>query len=107
MIGIGVIIREHLGSVVAALSKRLPLPLEPLEAEAKAIDEVTIFAWDIGVRDAIFESDSMLVCHAMENPTDVLISISTVVSGFCSRLPTFRTFQSSHVRQQGNKPAHL
>ncbi|XP_023895856.2 uncharacterized protein LOC112007728 [Quercus suber] len=106
MIGVGVIIRDHLGSVVTALSKRLPLPLDPLEEEAKAMDEATIFAWDIGVKDAIFESDSMLVFHAMENPTDIPVSISTVVLGFCSRLPTFRTFQSSHMRQQGNRPAH-
>ena len=98
MISVGVIIRDHLGFVVAALSKRLPLPLDPLEAEAKAMDEATVFAWDIGVRDVIFYSDSMLVCHAMENPMDVPISISIVVSGFCSRLLAFHTFHSSHVR---------
>ncbi|XP_050289872.1 uncharacterized protein LOC126728032 [Quercus robur] len=98
MIGVGVIIRDHVGSVIAALSKCLPLPMDPLEAKAKAMDEATIFAWDLGVRDVIFESDSTLVCHAMENPTDALVSISTVVSGFCFRLPVFRTFQSSHVR---------
>ena len=98
MIGIGMIIRDHLGFVVAALSKRLPLPLDPLELEAKAMDEATIFAWDIEVRDVIFESDSMPVCHAMENPTDIPVSISIVVSGFCSRLLAFHTFHSSHVR---------
>ena len=38
---------------------------------------------------------------------DVPVSISTVVLGFCSRLPTFSTFQSSHVRRQGNRPAHI
>ena len=106
MIGIGVIIRDHLGSVVTALSKCLPLPLDPLEAEAKAMDEAIAFAWDIGVRDVIFESDSMLVCHAMENPTYASISISTVVSSFCTRLPVFRTFQSFHVSRQENRPAH-
>ena len=42
MIGVGVIIRDHLGSVVAALSKRLPFSWDPLEAEAKAMDEATI-----------------------------------------------------------------
>ena len=52
--GIGVIIRDHFGSIVAALSKRLPLPLAPLEAEAKALDEATVFAWEIGVKDVIF-----------------------------------------------------
>ena len=70
------------------------------------MDEANIFAWDIGVRDVIFESDSTTVCHAMENPTDALVSISTVVSGFCSRLNAFRTFQSTHVGRQGNRPAH-
>ena len=54
MISIGVIIRDHLGSVVVALSKRLPLPLDPLEAKAKAMDEAIAFTWDIGVRDVIF-----------------------------------------------------
>ena len=97
MTGVGVIIWDHFGSVIAALSKRLPLPLAPLEAEAKALDEVTVFAWDIGVRDVIFETDFTTVCHAKESPTDAPVSISTVVLGLCSRLREFRTFQASHV----------
>ena len=103
---IGVIIREHFGSIVVALSKRLPLPLAPLEAEAKALDEATIFAWDIGVKDVIFETDSTTVCHAMKSPVDALVSISTVVLGLCSRLRDFRTFQVTHEGRQGNKSAH-
>ena len=50
MIGVDVIIRDHVGSVIATLSKHLPLPLGPLEAEAKALDEATIFALDTGQR---------------------------------------------------------
>ena len=87
--GIGVIIRDHFGLVIAALSKRLPLPLAPLEAEAKALDEATVFAWEIGVKDVIFETDYAIVCHAIESPTDAPISISTVVFGLCSRLHEF------------------
>ncbi|XP_030936422.1 uncharacterized protein LOC115961615 [Quercus lobata] len=102
MIGVGVIIRDHVGSVIAALRKRLPLPLGPLEAEAKALDEDTIFAWDIGVKDVIFETDSTTICHVIESPINALISISTIVLGICSRLCEFRTFQSSHVGRQGN-----
>ena len=49
----------------------------------------------------------MLVCHAMENPIDVPVSISTVISGFCSRFLAFCTFHSSHVRRQGNRPTHI
>ena len=102
MIGVDVIIQDHVGLVIAALSKRLPLPLGPLEAEAKALDEATIFALDTGVKDVIFETDSTTVCHVIESPTDAPISISTIGSGICSRLREFHTFHSSHVGRQGN-----
>ena len=58
MIGVGVIIRDHEGSVVSAMSKCIPFPLGPLEAKAKAMDEATLFARDVGVRDIIFELES-------------------------------------------------
>lgn len=106
MTGISVIIRDHFGLVIDALSKRLPLPLAPLEAEAKALDEATVFAWDIGVRDVIFETDSTTVYRAMESPIDAPVYISTIVLGLCSRLHEFRTFQASHVGRQGNKSTH-
>ena len=105
--GISVIIRDHFGSVIAALSKRLPLPLAPLEAEVKALDEATVFTWEIRVKDVIFETNSATICHAIESPTNAPISISIVVSILCSRLREFRTFQASHVGHQGNKPAHI
>ena len=100
------IIQDHFGLVITALSKCIPLPLGPLKAKAKALDEATIFAWDIRVKDVIFETDSTAICHAMESPTDALVSISIVVLGLCSRLHEFWTFQASHVVRQGNKPAH-
>ena len=106
MIGVGVIIQDHGGSVVAAMSKRMPLPLGPLEAEAKALDEATMFARDIGVQDVMFESDSRIACHALVDPTNAPISISTIVAGTSVRMHEFRTFDISHVRRQANKSAH-
>lgn len=79
MIGVNAIIRDHVGFVIAALSKRLPLALGPLEAKAMVLDEATIFTWDIRVRDVIFETDSTTVCHVIESPIDTPISSSTIV----------------------------
>ena len=62
---IRVIIRDHEGFVIAAMSKRLPLSLGPLEAEAKAMDEAVLFAWEVGIRDIIFETDSCIAWHAL------------------------------------------
>lgn len=107
MIGVGVIIRDHEGSLVAAMSKRIPLPLGPLEAEAKAMDEATLFARGVGVGDVIFESDSSTICHTLEDPTTTTISISTILSGTRYRLHEFRAFESSHVRRQVNRFAHV
>ncbi|KAL4603074.1 hypothetical protein ACB092_10G099600 [Castanea dentata] len=103
MIGVGVIIRDHGGSVVAAMSKRMSLALGPLEAEAKAMDEATMFARDInGAQDVIFESDSSILCHALADPTNAPISISIIVAGTRFRLHEFRTFETLHVRRQAN-----
>ena len=55
---IGVVIWDHHGAVVAALSKKLKVPLGALEMEAKAMEEVVEFAWNMGIRDCVFESDA-------------------------------------------------
>ena len=50
-----VVVRDDLGRVVAALSKRSNAPLGAVEAEAKAFETGLQFAKDIGVQDIILE----------------------------------------------------
>ena len=44
---VGAIIRDDPGRVRVALSKHLPLPLEPLEAKAKALEEGVFFCMGV------------------------------------------------------------
>ena len=53
----------------------------PLEAEAKAMDEATLFAWDVGVMDVIFETDSISVSHALVDPANAKITMASLVAG--------------------------
>ena len=92
--------------MIAALSKHLPLPLGPLEAEAKAIDKAVLFAWDVGIREAIFETDSSVVSDAIAGYTTPPVSIVDITAGILLRLQDFRRTQIQHVRRQANKPAH-
>ncbi|XP_075645055.1 uncharacterized protein LOC142616051 [Castanea sativa] len=101
-VGIGVIIRDHEGSVIAALSKHLPLQLGPLEAEGKPMDEAVLFPWDVGIREAIFETDSSVVSDAIAGSTTPPVSIVDITAGTLLRLRDFRRTQIQHVRRQAN-----
>ena len=72
--------------MVAALSQHLRLPLGPLEAEAKAMDVAASFAWDIGIRDVVFEKNSKVVSGALYGTTTPQVSITDVIQGTIHRL---------------------
>ncbi|XP_075636907.1 uncharacterized protein LOC142609178 [Castanea sativa] len=65
--GIGVVIRDDVGEVIAAMSKRMAVPLGALETEAKAMETAVCFAVDVGIRDVIFEGDSLLIYNALHD----------------------------------------
>ena len=91
---------------MAALSKKLTAPLGALETEAKAMEEAVEFAWNMGIRDCVFESDAQIVTNAMLRLTDAPSSIANIVAGAVSHLHKFRSVQLCHVPRTGNKVAH-
>ena len=87
--GMGVLIRDYKGQVVAALSQRFFAPLGPLEVEAKATEAALIFARDVGIQNIIFEE---IICKSttvyMEPPKPLLLLLIFLMA-FCS---TFNLF---------------
>ena len=79
-VSIGVIVRDHVDDVLAALSTQLQLPLGPLEAEAKAMDVAITFAKDIGLQDVTFESNSSVLIGALLDKSKVPISIENIIT---------------------------
>lgn len=55
------------------------------------MDEATLFAWDVGVMDVIFETDSISVSHALVDPANAKITIASLVAGTHSKLQKFHT----------------
>lgn len=105
--GVGVVIRDDAGQVIAALSRKLYSPLGPLETEAKAMEIGVIFAMEVGVRDVTFEGDSLEIYNAIHGLTVAAPSAQTVIIGLLKRAQDFRTFSFSHTKRLGNTPAHV
>ena len=104
--GVRIVMKDHHGAMVAALSKKIKALLGAIELESKAMEEAINFAWDIGIRDCLFESDSLSVVNAMLRLTNPPSSIANNIVGSLSQLYKFRDVKFGHVVRSGNKAAH-
>ena len=106
---IGIIIRDHHSAITAALSKKLQVPLVPLDVEAKAMEEAIAFAWDMahmGIRECIFKSDVQVMVNAVLQLSDPPSQIANNITSSLSQLYRFRLVQFSHMPRSRNKVAY-
>ena len=65
-VGLGMMICDSSGNVIVALSSPMVGPLGALEMEAKALEIGMHFTIDIGIRDAVFESNVLEIINAIQ-----------------------------------------
>ena len=82
-------------------------PLGPLEAEAKAFEVGLQLARDMGYHDVILEGDTLILVRALCGLSSHPSTIDSLVVGMQHMCSEFRMVYVSHVRRQGNKPAHI
>ena len=104
-VGVEVIIRDDKDRIKAAMSKKINAPLGVMEAEAMAHEVGLVFAKDISIHNLIMEGDSLIIvlCETSDPPSSVAAIIQRVQE-LCKE---FCGVEFSHVRRQGNSPAHL
>ena len=90
-----------------ALSRKFSLPLGRLEAEAKAIEEGVLLAWDLGLKDIIIENDAQLVTNSLGKQCVMLNFIRKVVERILADLRMFNAWDVNHTRRSGNNAAHI
>jgi hypothetical protein len=71
-IGVGVIVGDFFGEVIAARSLTIQTKQEPVIGEAMGAIYATEFGCDIGDQNVILEGDSMLVVKALKAATENL-----------------------------------
>ena len=58
-------------------------------------------------REVIFETDSMILYKSLLGTLEPPSSIETIISSILSLVQNFSFFKFSHVKRQGNRPAHI
>ncbi|XP_075645031.1 pyruvate, phosphate dikinase, chloroplastic-like [Castanea sativa] len=106
-VGIGVVIRDNAGRLIATLCKHFHVLLGPIETEAKAFEAGLQLAWDLGLQNIVLEGDSLVILRALYALSNPPSSVDSLCLGMQLIYSEFHSVNVSHVQRQRNKPAHL
>ena len=104
--GVGVVVRDRNGLVIAAMSEKIPQLLQPSEIEAMAATRALEFASEVGISEAILESDSLLVIKALATKDIGLAPYSLLIQDAYRCAQAFSLLSYSHTKREGNRVAH-
>ena len=104
--GLGVIIRNHEGVVMASMVQQIPLPTTVAQVEALVVRRATEFALEIGITTAILEGDSETIVKELMEPNPSLALHGHLIQDVKSLQNSFNSLNFTHVRREGNNVAH-
>lgn len=104
--GIGIVVRDHSGFVIAAQGKRTTGL--PVHAEAMGALVAAELSRDLGLPDVIMEGDSLQVVQSLRNMSPNWSSYGKIIEDARGILYTRRSWMVSHVKREANSAApHL
>ena len=107
--GIGIVIRDHRGLVIASLAQNLNQAYKPVEIEAMAGLAATRgieFAAEIDVDRVLIERDLSVVMEALRSKNVGLASYDLLIEDTKLVERNFSELSYSHTKRKGNKVTH-
>ena len=104
--GIGMVVRDSHGLVLASLSQNIPLPHSVVTLETLAACRALEFSLELGFDKAILEGDSLIVMTALKDPSPSLASFGLLVQDTQCLARSFTCISFQHVSRIGNTVAH-
>ena len=104
--GIGVVIRDHTGAILASLAQSFSPALTPVEIEVVAVARALEFGLETGSVEAILEGDSELIMNSLKAGGDTIVSVQPLVQDAIIFSNSYTKLLYSHCRRDGNKLAH-
>ena len=103
--GLGVVVRDSYGRVIAGLSERITLP--PTVEDLKALDsrKAVSFAIDLDLREVVFEGDSEVIFKHLSSDQPSIAAFGHIVEDARSLAAMLGRFSYSHLKHKGNMVA--
>ena len=98
-VGLGVMICDSNGKVIAALSSPMVGPLGALETKAKSMEVGLRFALDIGIWDVVVKCDALAVFNAVQGFAAPSSSMLFIVDSILQQARWFRSCCFSHTKR--------
>ena len=103
--GIGVVVRDSKGEIIAALSQKILEPHSVDAAKALACSRAVVFAKELSLFSVIVEGVKRIV-QAASNKRANLTLFGHVINEIHESCSSFNRISFQHVRRDGNKLAH-
>ena len=104
--GLGVIVQDKEGLVIAAMATRVPQLLQAIEIKALAANKALEFAQEMGISDVVLEGDSSLVMAALNSKNPGLAPYGLMIQDSLSLSTAFYKLSYPHTKREGNTVAH-
>ena len=104
--GIGVVLRNERGLVLASLSQNIPQVCKPLDIETLASSRALKFAADLGFNKVVLEGDCEVLMKALKGGDQFLSTAGLLMDDIRYDANLFYQLHYSHVRREGNIVAH-
>ena len=105
--GLGIVVRDSQGKVLASLVEKIRLPSSSNEVEALATIQAITLAMDLNLPSFIVEGDSKVVISALRNKEESFSSFGHLISSIKHCLVYCNCISFSHTRRPGNSVAHF
>ena len=103
--GLGVVVRDSEGLVIAALSERIHLPPTVAALEALACKRSILFAIELGLQEVVFEGDSEVIFKLLTVEQPCMSAFGHIIEDSHSLAARLRLATFTHTKRQGNNVA--
>ena len=98
----GVVLRDHEGKVIGALSERIALPPSVEDVEALACRRAILFARELNLQSVIFEGDSEIITNSLNSSEACFAPFGHLIENARHLASGFQAVAFAHVRRKGN-----